>query len=1056
MEFRVLGPVEVWVDGRPVDAGHARQLAVLAVLLLDAGRVVPVDVLIDRVWDERPPRSVRNVVYGYVGRLKTLTASAQDPEITLSRRSGGYLLQVGPDRFDVRRFRGLVTDAAAVAGDDDRAGELLAEAVALWRGTALAGLDSPWLNAQRAQLELERTAAEGDLRDIRLRRGEHAALAGELAAQAAGSPMDERLVGQLMLALYRCGRQAEALRWFEQTRRRLAGELGTDPGPDLRALHEQIMSAEPSLAAAPAAASRDAVPVPQELPADVPTFTGRTAELAVLDRLLATATAGIGASPEPVHTDGTPGGDRRVTAAMIAAVSGTPGVGKTALAVHWAHRTADRFPDGQLYVNLRGYDPGEPVTEGEALTGFLRAMGVPGQDIPPEPGQCAAKYRSLLAGRRMLVVLDNAGHAEQVRSLLPGTPGCAVLVTSRDSLAGLVARDGAARLDLDLLPLNDAVSLLRELIGARADAELGATAELAQQCSRLPLALRVAAEFAAARRTVALKDLVAELANQQRQLDLLDADGDPRAAARSVFSWSLNSLDAGTARVFRLVGLHPGPDFDRYAAAALAAVTVELARRLLDRLVQANLIHTSGLGRYAMHDLLRTYARELVVAEDGEEGERQALARLSDYYLHATASAMDTLLPGERDPQPRLATSASLGPLLKDPAAARAWLDSERAGLVGIVGYAARQGWHAQATHMAATLYRYLDYGGHYREGTIVHDHARFAARQAGDRAAEAQAAKNLATAAWRQGRYQQAARDARQALALFRQAGDRAGQARALTALGIVCFHQGSNRAAGRHFRQAVALHWEAGDLSGLAGATGNLAGVYMRQGDHERAAGHLRQALALFRQTGNRAGEGSALNNLGIVEERQGHYEESAWYHGQALDLFRETGNRASEAHALNYLGVIDQRQGRHHRATERQLQALALFRETGDRAGEAMALNGLGEAYLSGGRCEDARAPYTAALGLASQIGNKNEQARAHNGLGCVHSAGGDARLARQQWQRALTIYTELGLREADQVRAQLASESRAIGAGANNTAVVARPADPGQVPRPRGGA
>jgi tetratricopeptide (TPR) repeat protein/transcriptional regulator with XRE-family HTH domain len=789
----------------------------------------------------------------------------------------------------------------------------------------------------------------------------------------------------------------------------------TQPQPGLRprlaaALGVSADRIEAILAAdgAPAGPRAGGPVVPRQLPAAVADFTGRAAELEAL-----TATLDQGGA-------GTPG------TVVISAIGGTAGVGKTALAVHWAHRAAGRFPDGQLYLNLRGYDPGEPVTAAEALAWLLSALGVPDQDIPSEPGQCAAQYRSLLAGRRMLVVLDNASRAEQVRPLLPGTPGCAVLVTSRDSLAGLVARDGATRLELDLLPLEDAVGLLGELIGARAAAEPGATAELARQCSRLPLALRVAAEYAAARRTTAVKELVAELADEQRQLDLLDADGDPRTAVRTVFSWSYNSLDAATARVFRLAGLCPGPDVDPYAAAALADLTVELARRLLDRLTQAHLIQASGLGRYEMHDLLRAYARELVEAVEGGEEERRALTRLFDYYRHAAGTAMDTILPGERDGRPHAPRSASPEPPLADAAAARAWLDTERPSLAAIIAYAARHGWHGHATSMAATLYRYLDYGGHYREGTVIHDHARYAARQAGDRVAEAQALKDLATAGWRQGRYEQAARYARRAEALFHQAGDRAGQARALSILGIVRFHQGSNQPAASHFRQTMALYREVGDLSGLAGAAGNLAGVEMREGRYGEAADHLRQALDLFGETGNRAGAGSALNNLGVVEERQGHYAEAASYHGQALDLLRETGNRASEAHALNYLGVIDQRQGRHREAAERQHQALALFRETGDRAGEAMALNGLGEAYLSSGRPEDARASHADALDLASQVGNVHEQARAHNGLGCVHSARGDAGLARQHWQQALTVYTELGLREAGEVRAQLARQ------------------------------
>jgi DNA-binding SARP family transcriptional activator len=593
MEFGVLGSVEVWLDGSPVDAGHSRQRAVLAVLLLATGRAVPAEVLIDRIWGERPPQSVRNVLYGYVARLKALVTSGQDPGVMLSRRPGGYLLRAGPDQVDLGRFRRLVADAA-VAGDDERAGAALGEAVRLWRGPALAGLDSLWLNSMRATLELDRARAMLDLNDIRLRRGEHAALAGELAAQAAASPADERLIGQLMLVLYRCGQQAEALRWFEQTKHYLARELGADPSPPLGALHQQILDADPSLAA-PRATIR-AGARPRELPTDVPAFTGRVAELAELDRLL--GPPAIAASPS------------RASAAVISVVSGTAGAGKTALAIHWAHRAAGQFPDGQLYVNLRGYDPATPMTAADALAGFLGALGVPSQDIPPDEGRRAARYRSLLADQRMLVVLDNASRADQVRPLLPGTPGCAVVVTSRDALAGLVARDGAARLELDLLPRDDAVALLTKLMGEQAHTDPDATVELARQCARLPLALRVAAELAAARPRVPLRDLVADLADERRRLDLLDVAGDPRSAVRAVFSWSTGQLSDESARMFRLLGLHLGPDISVPAAASLAAIADAEARRLLAELARAHLIVEHVPGRYALHDLLRAYAAE--------------------------------------------------------------------------------------------------------------------------------------------------------------------------------------------------------------------------------------------------------------------------------------------------------------------------------------------------------------------------------------------------------------------------------------------------------------
>jgi DNA-binding SARP family transcriptional activator len=691
MKIGVLGPVEVWVAGRPADAGHARQRAVLAVLALDAGRVVPIEVLIDRVWGEEPPRSVRNIVYGYVARLRVLVGNGTDPAITLSRRPGGYLLQAAPDQMDLTRFRRLVAQAAD-AEDEERARRLLGQGAALWRGPALADLDSAWLNAMRTTLELERVAAAADLGDIRLRCGEHAALVGELTALAAAAPGDERLIGQLMLALYRSGRQADALRRYDLTRRYLADELGADPGPQLSALHRKILRADPGLAVRPAAIRVAApgasvagngphpAPPPRELPADVSAFTGRVAELRRLDRLMTGCDARAGRAP----------------AAVIFAVSGTAGVGKTALAIHWAHQVADRFPDGQLHVNLRGYDPARPMTAADALAVFLHALGVPDEEIPAGEDRRAARYRSLLAGKRMLVVVDNARTAEQVRPLLPGAATCAMVVTSRDSLAGLVARDGAARLDLDLLPLDDAVSLLRELIGARADADPPAAAELARQCSRLPLALRVAAELAAARPDVPLLDLIAELADEQRRLDVLDADGDPRTAVGTVFSWSYQHLDPGLARAFRLTSLHPGPDFESQAVAALVATTLDLARRLLEALARAHLIHPTGPGRYGMHDLLRVYGRGLTEAEEGEKQAREALARLTDHYVHAAASAMDGPYP------PVAPAPAVTEPMVTTPG----WLDEQRALLIAA---AAEFAGPRHATRLDLTLLRRAD-----------------------------------------------------------------------------------------------------------------------------------------------------------------------------------------------------------------------------------------------------------------------------------------------------------------------------------------------------------
>ncbi|MGH3222825.1 MAG: hypothetical protein ACRDPY_29710, partial [Streptosporangiaceae bacterium] len=444
-------------------------------------------------------------------------------------------------------------------------------------------------------------------------------------------------------------------------------------------------------------------------------------------------------------------------------------MGKTALAVHWAHQVAGRFPDGQLYVNLRGYDPRAPVSAADALAGLLRALGVHDGELPAGTDERAARYRSLLAGRRMLVVLDNACDAEQVRPLLPGSSTCVTVITSRDSLAGLVARDGARRLDLDLLPGAEAVGLLRALIGERVDAEPEAALGLAALCARLPLALRVTAERAVAEPTAPLAGLVAELADQQ--LDLLEVGGDPRTAIRAVFSWSFRHLDEEAARAFRRLGLHPGLHIDMYVVAALAGVPLGHARRLLDRLARAGLIQPAGSGRYGLHDLLRAYAAEQI--PDAER--RAALTRLFDYYLAAAAAAAHAMFPADTD-QPRVPRSGPV-PQVADSAAALAWLDAQRADLVAVAGYAARHGWPEHAIGLAATVFRYPQTGD-LADYVAMHGHACRAAAQTGDRAAEAAALTMLGRAVSAQGHLGEAAGHFERALESYRASGDRRGEA--------------------------------------------------------------------------------------------------------------------------------------------------------------------------------------------------------------------------------------------------------------------------------------
>jgi DNA-binding SARP family transcriptional activator len=539
--FGLLGEVEARIDDRFFDVGPARQRCVLAALLVDANRSVPVEQLIDRVWADRPPQRAREVLYSYLSRLRHALAAAND--VHIGRQSAGYILTVDPMAVDLHRFHRLLTEARA-AGDDADEADLLEQALGLWRGEAFGALDTPWVNTVRDDLDRQRLAAELERNDLALRRGRHAALLAGLSAAAATRPLDERLAAQLLLALYRSGRQADALAHYQQMRVRLADELGTDPSPPLQQLHQRILTSDPSLAAPTAETTRPTAgsAPPRQLPTPPRSFTGRADALAILDALL---------TAHGEHS----------TAVVISALSGTAGIGKTALAVHWAHQVADRFPDGQLYVNLRGFDPGgQTMAPAEAIGGFLHALGMPPQRIPADLDARVGLYRSELSGRRILIVADNARDAAHVRPLLPGTPGCLVLVTSRSQLSGLVAADGAHPVTLDLLSTAEARELLAHRLGQhRIAAQRQAVEDIITSCSRLPLALAIVAARAAIRPSFGLDVLAKELHEARAGLDAFSDGEDPTTDIRAVFSWSYQRLSTDAARLFRLLGLAPGP-----------------------------------------------------------------------------------------------------------------------------------------------------------------------------------------------------------------------------------------------------------------------------------------------------------------------------------------------------------------------------------------------------------------------------------------------------------------------------------------------------------------
>jgi len=818
---------------------------------------------------------------------------------------------------------------------------------------------------------------------------------------AVRSGMSARTVGKL---------EQERTRWpYRETVQRLADalELRDQARADFVAAAGRRRGRASSAAAgesAPPGTGPSSAMVPRQLPGIAAHFTGRAAELKTLDAMLERAN-----------------GQRQGTM-VISAIGGTAGVGKTALAVHWAHQVAEQFPDGQLYINLRGYDPAQPVSAADALARFLRELGVPGQDIPSEPDERATRFRSLLAGKRMLVVLDNAGSAEQVRPLLPGDSGCTVLVTSRDSLAGLAATDGARRLELDLLPLADAVALLGSLIGPRADDDPGVAADLAELCARLPLALRIAAELAVARRPAPLRELVAELS--AGRLDSLDA-GEDRADVRAVFSWSLRQLPEDVARIFTLISLHPGEDLDVHALAALADLTVGQARRAMARLHRVSLIQTAGRGRYTMHDLLRAYAREQAAAHDTGGSCRQALTRLFDYYLAAAAAAMDVAFPSDAHHRPRIAATTADLPALAGLDEARAWLDQERANLVAVVVHSSRHGWPRHTTALAATVRRYLLWLSYLSEADIVYSHALRVARESGDLAAEASALNGLGGSSSMGGRFRDAAAHYQAALEQYRRCGDLTGQGQVLANLGITERQLNNHASAADFYRQAQAAFEDAGDHLGTASALSGLARAEIQLGSLHQASGHLQLALQTFREEQDHIREADVLSALGEVSLRRDDLPEAATCHEMALAIFRRMDLPSGIAVELQSLAEIGMRQGHCQQAISYLRQALTLFRQVGSQHGEIHTLRTLAEALQGAGDSSAARAELTTALRLATATGSTYQQANAHRDLAESHYGDGQDDQARHHWRQALTLYTQLGTPEADQVRTSLST-------------------------------
>jgi DNA-binding SARP family transcriptional activator len=1028
VQFEILGPVRVTVSGQAVRIGSARQRAVLSVLLLSAGRTVSVDRLIDAVWGDQPAESALNLVRTYVWRLRSLLT--EDGETRLETAPAGYLLRVKPGELDMAEFERLVADgrAAIAQGEAVAAARQLRSALDLWHGGPLEDvtLHGGDLLAEIMRLNEARVATLEERIDADLALGKDEELVGELQQHAAQNPLRERLTGSLMLACYRSGRQADALGAYRTLRTALVEELGLEPGPAIRELHERILADDPDLREGEVVPRRSARHTPRQLPAAPRQFTGRADEV---DALTALAEHG----EQPAGT------------VVICAIDGMGGIGKTALALHAAHLLADRYPDGQLFLDLHGYTKGlEPREPADALAVILQSLGVPSRQIPPALDARAALYRDRLADTRTLIVLDNVANEEQIRPLLPGSGGCTVLITSRTRLRTL---DDTHTVQLDVLPVDQAVALLRAVAGPAHNAVEDAVFEqIADLCGRLPLALRIAGGLLRHRSAWSARQLAEKLQEGGGPGLGLFREGDRDLTA--VFELSYRALPEDQQSLFRSLGLLPGPDTDAYAVAALLDRDPGGAERSLQDLVDHHLLAEPTFGRYQMHDLIRQHAQDLVEVDPAAE-RAAALERMLDYYQH-TAERADVRIARTARPAPS-GSAPVHAPELPDGARAYAWLRTERANLEACVQRALAEAQHTRVLALAAGLGEIMRTDGPLPYAVSLYQAAADAAERLGDSRARAWALtwlgmfrtfshdypgglgdldraaalhaetgdlRGLAvTRAERgvtlraTGDLDGAARELEEAVAVFVELDEPLGQAAALTELGIVRFLTGTMARGVDDLTEALRLHRALGNGRGEAHAMSFLGGMLHSVGDLSGSMENLRGSLALFREFGDREAEAANLVETGLVLRLTGDLKAARQAVDEGLRLYDVSRNRRSRGTALQSRAVISRMAGDLPEALRDFEEALSVFREIGARGNQAWVLNGLAEAVDAAGDPARALTLYREALSLARESSMRDEQAIALEGSGKLELARGELSEGVGCLTEALEIFRQL---------------------------------------------
>ncbi|MEU8778679.1 BTAD domain-containing putative transcriptional regulator [Streptomyces sp. NPDC048606] len=986
----MLGPVEVWSQGGRLPLGGPKPRALLATLLLSHGRVVSTERLVDRVWGEAPPPTARALVQTYVSALRRAIGSD-----VLETRPPGYVLHAPAVAFDLAVFERLAGEGrdALTAGEPERASAQLRSALDLWRGAPLGGIGDA-LRADAHRLDELRLGALEDRAAADLALGRTTELLGELPSLVAYAPLRERLRHQLITVLYRVGRRADALATYHEGRRLLADELGIDPGPELRRLYESIIRADPASAAGGREQVREHAPMatPAQLPPQVADFTGH-------DKAFATLVGGL-TDPGPVWL-----------------VTGSGGVGKSTLAVQAAHRVASAYPDGQLYASLRG-TVGPAALPGEVLGRFLRSLGMPDSAVPDRVEDRIGQFRTLLSGRRVLLVLDDVGDEAQVRPLLPGAATCGVVLTSRSRLAGL---SSIARVELDALADDAAVELLARIAGAdRVAAEPEAAAEVARHCGGLPLAVRIAGARLATRRHWRVSTLAGRLADEYRRLDELRA-GD--LEVRATFDLSHHALDAQARTAFARLGLLGVPDFAPWVLAPLLDVPDPMAEEIGERLIDAQLLDVerdpaSGQPRYRMHDLLRVYAAEQAEATQTSRERSAALSRVMGGWLwlvtqttaaqHSGTVQAPTGGTPTRPLSPEAAAFALADPL--------SWFAAEEVALVAAVERAAAMDLDTPACDLAAALgASAFAVGNRFRQWSRVHTGALAATRRAGNTTGEATLLAGLGQLRYEEDRYTEAERYFRQALPLFETAGDVRGTAVVLAGLGSVDRERGRFVSARDQLTRALDGFRRSDDHAGIGHTARLAASVHLEEGTYPAARALLVESLTAYRRIGSIRGEALTLRTTGLVHRAVGDYRAAADLCAEAGEMFRATGDRLMAAYADQAMAKALVRLGETSGIRTVLSAALRECRDHSDPLGEGLVLRTLGELSLAEGRLDEAARELEAAVRIWQRLGLPLFCARAHRDLAAVHEAAGDPRTAAELRADALRVFAAFGARE-----------------------------------------